>query len=209
MGPEESWRLLVAQVGERRRSIHGRPVLIGIDGRSGSGKTSYAARLTSYLQALDHTCETVHLDDLYQGWSGLADALTPMCQDVLEPLLRGREARFQSWDWVADRVGATITVPEAQVVLVEGVGTLLAPCSTRLDLRVWLEAPAAFRRARALRRDGVTFAPHWDNWADQEKELLAAHGRPRADLLVDTTTGLLLEGAVRARLPVAGASDAR
>ncbi|WP_303373028.1 hypothetical protein [Ornithinimicrobium sp.] len=201
--------LLVAQVQERRRSIHGRPVLIGIDGRSGSGKTSYAARLASQLGALEHTCETVHLDDLYQGWSGLAEALAPLCQDILEPLSRGQLARFASWDWVGDRVGETMTVPRAQVVIVEGVGTLLAPCSARLDLRVWLEAPAAFRRARALRRDGVTFAPHWDDWADQEKQLLAAHGSPQADLWVDTTTDLLLAAEVRARSPVAGASDAR
>ena len=46
---------------------------------------------------------------------------------------------------------------------------LLTPQTARLgDVRVWVEAPDAARKARALGRDGETFRPHWERWARQE-----------------------------------------
>jgi uridine kinase len=47
----------------------GRTRLIGLDGRSGSGKTWLADRLARPLDA-----PVIHLDDLYPGWDGLAQA---------------------------------------------------------------------------------------------------------------------------------------
>lgn len=171
----------------------GRPVLVGVDGRSGSGKTDLAACLVSAVRELGRTCGEVHLDDLYPGWSGLAAGLEPLCAGVVTPLSRGEAGNYVSWDWHASRPGRRRDVPVEQVVVVEGVGTLAAPCADLLDLRIWLEAPARVRRERALRRDGEVFAPHWQEWADQEDALFAA-GPPPADLVADTGTGRVRRG---------------
>ncbi|MFT4232382.1 MAG: hypothetical protein QM606_06365 [Leucobacter sp.] len=40
---------------------------------------------------------------------------------------------------------------------------------------VWIECDAAVRRARALARDGETYAPHWERWAAQEEAFFAEH----------------------------------
>ena len=61
------------------------------------------------------------------------------------------------------------------------VGVLASACAPDLDLRVWLEAPAPVRRGRALDRDGEVFAPHWQEWADQERALFHS-GAPPADV---------------------------
>ena len=58
-------------------------------------------------------------------------------------------------------------------LIVEGSG-LLTPTTARLgDVRVWLEAPADARKRRALARDGETYRPHWDQWAEQEERHLS------------------------------------
>ncbi|MFK5635350.1 uridine kinase [Ornithinimicrobium sp. LYQ103] len=166
-----------------------RPVVVGVDGRSGSGKTDLAEALAVRVEAAGHSCAQVHLDDLYPGWSGLAAALPPLCADVITPLSRGEEGAFTSWDWVADRPGPRVQVPLADAVVVEGVGTLVSACTHLLDLRVWLEAPTDVRRDRALRRDGDVFAGHWEEWAAQEETLFPAAHQPAADVVVDTVTG--------------------
>lgn len=167
--------------------VTGRPVLVGVDGRSGSGKTDLALCLDEAVRALGRTCAVVQLDDLYPGWSGLAAGLAPLCSEVVEPLRRGVDGAYTSWDWSASRPGPRRVVPAADVVVLEGVGTLAAPCAAGLDLRIWLEAPAAVRRQRALARDGEVFAPHWQEWADQEQALFDA-GAPPADVVADTVT---------------------
>lgn len=167
--------------------VPGRPALVGVDGRSGSGKTDLALCLEEAVRAGGGTCAVVHLDDLYPGWSGLAAGLVPLCSQVVEPLRRGVDGAYTSWDWTASRPGPRRVVPARDVVVLEGVGTLAAPCAAGLDLRIWLEAPAAVRRERALARDGEVFAPHWQEWADQERALFHS-GAPPADVVADTVT---------------------
>jgi adenylylsulfate kinase-like enzyme len=59
--------------------------VIAVDGRSGSGKTSLAARLRSALHA-----PVVTLEDLYGGWDGLERGIDLLVSEVLEPLAAGR-----------------------------------------------------------------------------------------------------------------------
>ena len=51
------------------------PLIIGIDGRSGTGKTSLAAQLEQELTAAGHSVHVLHLDDFYPGWDGLFDGV--------------------------------------------------------------------------------------------------------------------------------------
>ena len=180
--PPELTRLVLQLLADRGEAAP-RPVLVGIDGRSGSGKTELAARLARSLAQEGVRSRTVHLDDLYQGWDGLAAALEPLCADVLVPLAGGLPGSYRSWDWHRGQPGPRRTVPVEDVVLVEGVGALATGCRDVLHLTVWLEAPAELRRTRALARDGDTFAPHWDGWAAQEDRLYP-DGPPRADVVV-------------------------
>lgn len=173
------------------RARDGIPVLVGVDGRSGSGKTDLARCLAETVRSQGLSCVVVHLDDLYPGWAGLAAALEPLCGQVVGPLRAGRDGGYTSWDWHASRPGPRRTVPAAQVVVLEGVGVLASGCAAELDLRLWLEAPGAVRRERALARDGDVFAPHWQEWSDQE-DLLFPGGAPSdddVDVVVDTVTG--------------------
>lgn len=166
--------------------------LLTIDGRSGAGKTSLAAAVTTALTGRVGPngpvgVQTVHVEDMYAGWRGLDDDLVARIEDqVLRPLGQGRPARWQRYDWAAGRFGEWVEAPPADVVVLEGCGSAAAPSSSLATLGVWLHASADRRRRRALARDGAVFAPHWDAWAALEELHYARHPSPQpADLVLD------------------------
>ncbi|WP_432573269.1 nucleoside/nucleotide kinase family protein [Kineococcus sp. SYSU DK005] len=174
--------LLAARLAAAPAPVAG-PRLLLVDGRSGSGKTDLGGALGSRLGA-----PVVHVEDLYPGWDGLAAAVGLLEREVLRPLRAGRVPHPPRWDWAAGRWGPRAPVPAAGTagtVVVEGVGAGCTP--VRPELLVWVRAPTAVRRRRALARDGAAYAPHWRRWAAQEEELFAAHDvAAAADVVLDS-----------------------
>ncbi|MFC3687698.1 adenylyl-sulfate kinase [Aquipuribacter hungaricus] len=170
-----------------------RPVLVCLDGRSGSGKTTLARRLVRRLRDGGATVTVLHLDSVYPGWDGLAAAVRLVGEELLPALREGREPAYPAWSWVRDRPGPDVTVRQADVVLVEGVGSGSRAGRRAADLLVWLEAPAAVRHGRAMARDGDSYRPHWERWAAQEEAYVRAE-RPAAaaDLVLATAPGAVL-----------------
>ena len=162
----------------------GRTVVVAIDGRSGSGKTLLGSAVAAALG-----CPVVHLDEIYPGWDGLREGVALAAAHVLEPLAQGRRAAYPRWDWMRSRTGRTIAVDPGTHLVLEGCGTLVPPADRYAALRVWVDAPTALRRERALSRDGEAYAPHWDRWAAQE-DAVYADVRPweTADLVLRTVT---------------------
>ncbi|MFI8631874.1 hypothetical protein ACIGEP_04660 [Microbacterium sp. NPDC077663] len=148
------------------------PTVVLVDGRSGAGKSTFADALAARVD----DAVVVRLDAVYPGWDGLRAGADIVRERVLRPLRQGGTARWTLWDWTTDRpTGREATVPSASIVIVEGAG-VLTPGSARLaDVTVWLDAPEAARKARALGRDGDTYRPHWERWAAQEGAHLHEH----------------------------------
>jgi uridine kinase len=156
--------------------------LVCLDGRAGSGKTTLAESLAA---AYAGTTTLVHLDDLYEGWFGLPTIADRIRRELLPPLVDGRPASIRRWDWIAGRLGAPLTVPLADAVILEGVGSYARSYDEYVSLVVWVDVPDDVRKTRALDRDGDVFAPYWDRWAADEERVHAREGtRERADLVV-------------------------
>ena len=171
----------------RRRPTAGSSRVIALDGRSGAGKSSLAARVVEQVRVRTGGRATlVAMEDLYPGWDGLEAATRALHDDVLAPLAVGAPASYRPWDWSADRpADVRVAVPAAPLVVVEGVGAGALACAPFVTALVWVAAPARVRRSRAMARDGAAYAPHWARWALQERDHLIAHRtRARADLLV-------------------------
>ena len=144
--------------GEPARAQRAVPV-VTIDGYSGSGKSTLAAALARLVSGW----QVLHLDDWYPGWDGLA-AGADIARRIAADLRGGRASSYEAWDWENGTTGATTRVPLAPTII-EGCGAIEAEA----DLAVWIADPGEDeRRHRALARDGQTYAPHWQRWADQD-----------------------------------------
>ncbi|WP_048775264.1 aminodeoxychorismate synthase [Sanguibacter keddieii] len=144
--------------GEPARAQRAVPV-VTIDGYSGSGKSTLAAALARLVAGW----QVLHLDDWYPGWDGL-EAGVGIARRIAADLRAGRASSYEAWDWENGTTGATIRVPLAPTII-EGCGAIEAEA----DLVIWIADPGEDeRRHRALARDGQTYAPHWQRWADQD-----------------------------------------
>jgi uridine kinase len=156
--------------------------VVAVDGPSGSGKTTLAKALVEELG-----CPVVHMDELFPGWDGLADAVPLLVDQVLRPLSRGERASYRLWDWDAGGWGGSRVVEPGPLLVVEGCASSVGAAGAFAAVRVWVEAPLPDRLRRGLERDGETYRPHWERWAAQEQALFAAdRTRARADVVVST-----------------------
>ncbi|MFC4587360.1 nucleoside/nucleotide kinase family protein [Sphaerisporangium corydalis] len=169
-----------ARLAERLRAARAR--VVAVDGPSGSGKTTLGRALADDLGA-----GLIHMDDLYPGWDGLRGGVERLVEWILRPLASGEAARWRRYDWTLEAYAEWHEHPPSAAVVVEGVGSGALAAGPYTSFLVWMEAPLAVRRERALGRDGGTYRPHWERWALQERAYFATDRvRERADLTVDT-----------------------
>jgi gluconate kinase len=151
-----------------------RPVVL-VDGRSGAGKTTLARELAPLLGA-----QLVSLDDLYPGWDGLEAGSAA----IAETVLRDMEPGWRRWEWASSAPGEWHPVDASRPIVIEGCGALSRVNRALATFGIWVEVPAAERRRRALERE-PDFAPHWREWAAQERAFAAReHPRSLADVVV-------------------------
>jgi uridine kinase len=163
--------------------------LVCVDGPAGSGKTTLAAALAARL---GERAAVVHLDDLYEGWSGLAGVWDRVEAQILRPLEQGRPGRYQRYDWGAERFAEWVDVPVPEYLIVEGCGSAPRAVDGRAVLVAFVDAPEEVRLERGLARDGEHLLEHWLGWMAEEAAVLARERtRDRADVVVDGCATLL------------------
>jgi uridine kinase len=168
----------------------GRVRVLAVDGPAGSGKTTLADALGVRGAAV------LHMDDLYEGWSGLEGSLWPrLSAQVLEPLRRGVPGRYQRYDWSSGAFAEWVDVPVPDLLVLEGCGSARRAVDAFAVLRVWVEAPDDLRLERGLARDGADAREHWLTWmADEAAHFARERTRGRADVRLDAF-GHLLTGS--------------
>jgi uridine kinase len=160
----------------------GRTRLIAVDGRSGSGKTWLAGQLATPLDA-----PVIHLEDLYPGWDGLPRTAGVLADWVVGPLSSGQPARWRRFDWDSMSYAEWHTTGPADVVILEGCGSVRTALAAAYAARIWVEAPAATRRRRLRSRAGWTaYESHARRWAALEDQLYRTEQTSRhCDVVVE------------------------
>ena len=174
-------------------------LLIAIDGRGGSGKSTFARR----LERAGDDIAIVEMDDFYRparerlaraasgdieiggnfDWRRLRD-------QVLLPISRDEPASYQRYDWATDTLAEWHTVGIGGIVIAEGNYTTRKELFPFYDYTVWIEAPHEVRLERGLRRGGRDTLNRWlTEWMPEEERYLAAENPVRrVHLVLDGTT---------------------
>ena len=167
--------------------------LIAVDGRSGSGKTRLAGQLATPIGA-----PVIHLEDLYPGWDGLAGTAEVLAGWVTGPLGRGQPARWRRFDWDAMSYAEWHTTGPADVIILEGCGSVRSGLAAAYAARIWVEAPAVTRQRRLRDRpDWAAYQPHARQWAMAEDRLYRAEQTRRCcEFIIENPAA---DGAVTVR----------
>jgi Cytidylate kinase len=161
------------------------PTVIAIDGRSASGKTTFAKRLSSELNA-----PLVHTDDV--AWHhSFFDWWPLMLEQIIMPFRAGQAIDWKPETWIEKNREGSIVVPQSPILILEGVSVTRQVLSEHIDLPIWIETDPNTAETRGLERDGPDGRDFWFEWQASERPFLEAD-KPwdRAKLIVDGAPNL-------------------
>ncbi|NBD22252.1 uridine kinase [Paenibacillus sp. T1] len=171
-------------------------LIIGIDGGGASGKSTLAQK----FQALQDDVTVVHMDDFYhvsayrnqrphQNEIGGNWDWKRLLMQILEPLQRNEEGKYQIYDWDRDSLTDWHSVPVGGIVMIEGCYALREELSSLYDIRIWVDSPREFRLERGVRRDGGGNREMWEKvWLpDEDRYFMVQHPFDSADIIIDGT----------------------
>ena len=181
------------------------PIVVGIDGRSGVGKSTLASMLSHRVEAA-----VVQIDDFFAAtipdteWDSMtvqerAERVfdwSRLRSEAVRPLLAGRTARWQQFDFDAGPLAdgtygiktADFEVHPAPIILLDGVYSCGPQLGDLVNLWVLAELPDAERRSRLAGREEPAFLKLWHARWDAVEEFYFSLVRPSSlfDLIVRT-----------------------
>ncbi len=142
------------------------PVVIGIAGGSGSGKTTVQRRVIETfgpdrIALLDHDSYYLDLAHLPPeerarfNFDHPGALETPLMVEHLDRLLAGEPVEKPTYDFTThSRRAETLTVRPHPVVIVEGILVLAEPALVeRMDVKIYVDTPDDVRLIRRIERD--------------------------------------------------------
>lgn len=149
-----------------RAALCGGGRLLCIDGPAGSGKTTLAAAVARISAG---SVTVLHMDDFYEGWSGLNASLWPRIRkQVTEPFAAGKSSRWQRFDWERDEFTDWQMLEPVDLLILEGVGSGSGAWSEHRTALVWVHAPTDLRVERGIARDRALYSREGTTWNETE-----------------------------------------
>lgn len=168
-------------------------VIVAIDGRCASGKTTLASVLSETL-----ACPVIHMDHFFlRPHMRTPERLaTPggnidkerFYEEVMVPLSQGRAFAYRPFDCHTGGLTEPIRVPSSAVAVVEGSYSLCDELWPHYDLRVFLTVPPPLQLQRIERRNGPAQAEVFRRrWIPMEEAYFEAFRiKERCHLVLDT-----------------------
>ncbi len=169
------------------------PRTIGIDGKSGSGKTSLAHFLCSKLNGEVIPCDFFHKWER-NAWSQQKDLADfedwSAIQDVLATLLRGEAVvRDHLYEYVTGTHIRTHRFLPKKVLIVEGLGCL----NLELDFKIFIDVDFTVAHDRAKNRNIRERGQSEETWPTFQRlfhgeyHKMIPHLKSKADFILNTT----------------------
>ena len=168
-----------------------KPVVLAIDGRCGSGKTTLAAALQERFGG-----NLFHTDDFYlpferrsPDWERVATRnmdFNRLREEVLIPATRGERITYGAYDPHRRRLRAIACAPE-ELSILEGSYSHHPILRGEEDLRVFLTCDKEVQAERLKEREGEHYADFVRRWIPLEEQYFREYAiRDRSDLVFDT-----------------------
>lgn len=177
---------------DARRSALGRPIVVGVSGYCGSGKSTLVRALLPEVTGAVRIRGDDFLDPARShrrsvDWDGVDRSR--LVRDVFLPVREQRSSTFRRYDWAQRKLGAAEPVPAADVVIVDLIGLFHPEALDAIDLTVWCDVDLETAVRRGMARDASLGRQHdalWrDVWLPNEIDFAARFlPRTHADALV-------------------------
>ena len=152
-------------------SISPKPLVL-IDGKGGSGKTSFAVKLTDALRGSIISTDDVAwwADPIY--WDG------ELIAGIIQPWLDGKNVKYTPSGWVKKNRAGFLEADSRKALVIEGSGACRKTLRKFSTYSIWIETEPSVARERVIKRDlangenGVTlesvtkFTDEWDSLVD-------------------------------------------
>lgn len=171
-----------------------RPVVLALDGRCGSGKTTLAAALARQFPASN----TLHMDDFYlplsqrlPEWEQTPCAnmdLERLLHQTLQPAFAGQPVPYNAYSCRQGCFLPQQTLPSQPLVLLEGSYSHHPMLRSFETLRVFVTCSPEEQARRLQKREGSRYAAFSSRWIPLEEAYFAQYQLPSiSDFVVDTT----------------------
>lgn len=190
-------RILQKAEGLRAEKV---PLLIAIDGRCGSGKTTLGEALAGKLHA-----SLIHMDDFYLRMEQRTEArfqepggnvdYERFLTDVLEPLRKGEDFSYRPFDCRIWDLGNPVFVQASPVTVIEGSYACHPSLYKNYSLRIFLDVEKEEQIRRIIKRNGPEKATEFQNrWIPLEERYFSSFvPEERCQLVFDMTHTLPLQ----------------
>jgi len=181
-----------------------KPLLVALDGGSGSGKSSIAKIIAEKLRAT-----LISTDDFYSAQISDTDWISQSYIErvanvinwkslrslVLEPLLAGTAAQWNTFDFESglrpDGTYATKSDPiiyePTDIIVLEGAYSTSPELADLINVKILIHAPVEIRHERLNKREKKEFLAKWHERWDEPEQYYFQHLRPASafDLVID------------------------
>lgn len=178
---------------EITRLIKGdKPVLIGIDGKCGSGKSEFAKLIEKLF-----SCNVVHMDDFYlppekrrADWfeiSGGNIDFGRFRKEVLLPVQAGDMIYYRPYDCQKGFTEKELPLPPRRLTVVEGSYSHHPDLRAEYDFKIFLHCMKQTQNSRLLKREGDDYPVLLERWIPMEERYFAQYRiAENSDLIVET-----------------------
>lgn len=161
------------------------PLIVGVSGFGGSGKSSFSSILGEKIQApvieVDSFAKDATLDN-YSLWDLMDYAR--LKQEVIDPFLAGKNPiKYGLFDWKQNAIAETKEENHQGVIVVEGVGLFRPELIQFFGYKIWVDCPIEKAVARGKERDRKQYSlnldEYWDGiWQKNDRECFDTY-KPR------------------------------
>ena len=171
----------------------GRPLLLALDGRCGSGKTTLAAQLAArFSQSI-----TVHTDDFYlppqqraEGWEHVPCAnmdLERLRAEVLTPAREGKPFFYRAYSCREGAYLPPVCCGPIPLIIIEGSYSQHPTLAAYYDLKVFVTCSPEEQKKRLRTREGERYGNFVRRWIPLEEDYFTKYGiEAKADFEVIT-----------------------